>query len=241
MEHKFINIAEKDLKNAKLFYDLKRYPDAIYYLQQTTEKATKGLGIGLGIITYEDAKSPISHFISRFGKYFFVYLRSFFHSEYKEKELNIKEEKEIGRIFEQIDVKFKEYDVDIIDKELSILMNIEKFKERIDLSFIPGGFLVHFISELILIQILKTDEFRKELFPIIRLCYLGIILSHHNQLTRYPIKINNKVLEPNDYYNEGNPLVVNFRFIEKSIEESFTVVNEALKNKHLFEIQPISN
>lgn len=56
-----LQISKEDLKASKLLYENKFYPHAVFYLQQSVEKAAKSLLIALGLANYQEIKSYISH------------------------------------------------------------------------------------------------------------------------------------------------------------------------------------
>jgi len=56
----FLEIAKQDLKAAKCLYDRELYPQATFYLQQSTEKAAKSFAIMIGTIS-EDEVKDIGH------------------------------------------------------------------------------------------------------------------------------------------------------------------------------------
>jgi len=61
MKEAFFGISQKDLKASKLLFENGLYPQAIFYLQQSVEKATKFLGLSMGMITFEEAKNDVRH------------------------------------------------------------------------------------------------------------------------------------------------------------------------------------
>jgi HEPN domain-containing protein len=61
MKEAFFEISQKDLKASKLLFKNKLYPQAVFYLQQSVEKATKSFGILNEIITLEEARYDVGH------------------------------------------------------------------------------------------------------------------------------------------------------------------------------------
>ncbi len=61
MKEAFFGISQKDLKASKLLFENGLYPQAIFYLQQSVEKATKFLGLSVGMISLEEAKKDVGH------------------------------------------------------------------------------------------------------------------------------------------------------------------------------------
>lgn len=51
-----LEIADKDLEAAKCLYDKELYPQSIFYLQQSVEKAAKSFGLVMGIISENELK-----------------------------------------------------------------------------------------------------------------------------------------------------------------------------------------
>lgn len=61
----FIKIAQRDFEDAKLLFENGRYPNAIFMLQQSIEKAIKSLLIKLGLIRDEkELRIEISHYVA---------------------------------------------------------------------------------------------------------------------------------------------------------------------------------
>jgi len=56
-----LEIARQDLEAARLLYDARLYPQAVYFLQQSVEKGWKSFGFQHGIIDEQEAQNPISH------------------------------------------------------------------------------------------------------------------------------------------------------------------------------------
>ena len=52
-----LKIAEKDMKASKLLYNHEFYPQSVFYLQQSSEKSIKVLGLLAGEITENDVRS----------------------------------------------------------------------------------------------------------------------------------------------------------------------------------------
>jgi HEPN domain-containing protein len=57
----WIEIAQSDLKSAQLLYALGQYRTSFFFFQQASEKATKALGIQLGILTTEKEIKELEH------------------------------------------------------------------------------------------------------------------------------------------------------------------------------------
>jgi len=56
-----LEIAKKDLKASKCLYDNGLYPQAVFYLQQSVEKATKTFGILSDFIDENELKDFVGH------------------------------------------------------------------------------------------------------------------------------------------------------------------------------------
>jgi hypothetical protein len=56
-----LNIAERDLKASKCLCLDKLYPQALFYYQQSIEKAFKTIFYSLGLLSYKEMKEDISH------------------------------------------------------------------------------------------------------------------------------------------------------------------------------------
>ncbi len=54
-------LARKDLDASSLLYEREKYPQAIFLFQQSVEKATKGVGLLLGLTTSGDLKKEVGH------------------------------------------------------------------------------------------------------------------------------------------------------------------------------------
>lgn len=57
----FFKLAVNDLQAAKHLLDGKFFPQSVFYLEQSVEKATKSFGIRFGLITEEEARTKIGH------------------------------------------------------------------------------------------------------------------------------------------------------------------------------------
>ena len=63
--HNLIKIAQRDFEDAKLLLENGRYPNAIFMLQQSIEKAIKSLLIKLGLVRDEkELRIEISHYVA---------------------------------------------------------------------------------------------------------------------------------------------------------------------------------
>jgi len=56
-----LEMADKDLEAAKCLYDKELYPQSIFYLQQSVEKATKSFGLVIGIVDENELMNNIGH------------------------------------------------------------------------------------------------------------------------------------------------------------------------------------
>lgn len=56
-----LKIAQSDLRASTILYDNELYPQAIFYFQQSVEKASKSYGLLSGVITDADLKKEIGH------------------------------------------------------------------------------------------------------------------------------------------------------------------------------------
>jgi len=114
------DIANKDLETAEILFERSLYPQAIFSLQQSIEKASKSLFVKIGAAESKDLKRFIKHnpikVIELFSK--------------KEKEIQKENEKLIEKIPELKESKFFDKD---LDKEIDL--EIRNEKELVKISF----------------------------------------------------------------------------------------------------------
>jgi len=239
MENAYLNIAKRDIKTAQLLFLSKRYPETVYYLQQACEKSIKSFGVGLGIITAKEAKSEVSHYTWKFLNFFYIYLKKYTDLTHKDITKDKEDNNKNKKYLKEINNKFSSLNTDILTGELEFILNKDKFNERLIKSITDifgDSFLVN-VSSMILLNILTNRQDVKDyIIPMFKLVYIGIMLSNHNQSSRYPFELNNKPIEPRTYYNDENPLIKSFKLIEETMKASILVVEEAFANKDLFEI-----
>jgi len=60
---KLIEVAESDLKAAEVLLKSRMYPQAVFLIQQALEKAIKAVAIELEVITPEEARKDVGHYI----------------------------------------------------------------------------------------------------------------------------------------------------------------------------------
>ena len=72
-----LELAEKDLEAAKCLYDKELYPQSIFYLQQSVEKATKSFGLVMGIVDENELINNIGHNpLKIYKKLIYIYKKS---------------------------------------------------------------------------------------------------------------------------------------------------------------------
>ncbi|MCD6371860.1 MAG: HEPN domain-containing protein, partial [Candidatus Aenigmarchaeota archaeon] len=61
IEKELLEIAKKDLESAKILYKNNLYPQAVFFFQQSVEKANKALGLMLKLVKEDELKNYIRH------------------------------------------------------------------------------------------------------------------------------------------------------------------------------------
>lgn len=61
ISYSLFNIAKKDLEASKILYEKKIYPQAMFFFQQSVEKAAKSLFIEIGAVEQKELKTFIGH------------------------------------------------------------------------------------------------------------------------------------------------------------------------------------
>ncbi|MCD4665037.1 MAG: HEPN domain-containing protein [Bacteroidales bacterium] len=233
----FLETAKDDLKHSKLMFKKNEYSQTVYYLQQSSEKVLKALGIGLGIITEEDARRRLSHNMFKFTKVLFENLNtsankdtefendmiSFYNSNFKDD-------------FEKLNSKLKEFDdtmtiemlnilkftnVATLKKELLILLEKQFNNWLISMLIIEGIFAINFIKENI-----------KYILDYISLNFVATVTSYHNQTTRYPSYIKGESMKPNELYTKDNLIIKNFDLFYNTIVSSIESVDITLNGNN---------
>ena len=158
MKEAFFEISQKDLEASKLLFKNKLYPQAVFYLQQSVEKATKSFGILDNIITLKEAKQVIGHDSLKIYKKILDGLlkdmkdfEKIVHGHFQ-----LSKTKIVGKMFFKFNSK-------TISKYLNSLTNIDELRAYSFSLTKDVGSLVKFLNELAELELDNLVKFLNEL------------------------------------------------------------------------------
>ena len=238
----FLNISIDDLKAADVLHKNGCYPQAIFYLQQATEKLIKSYGYEFNLITddknniYKTHVSNISH-----GPWL-IYSKALEYCNI----LDVKSKREIISNSPVLEYLFKGFKLgrrnfNNLNKFLlnkNIIKNIE-LPDKI----IVKTFKHHYLLKHDVLGLIDTIKFNNEdswgskilkglgfgitilgasfqqfyLFPIFSID-ISIILFKHAEMSRYGIEVHPAIKLPNKIYTQDQILVKEFNEIYKIID-----------------------
>jgi len=238
-----LEIAKKDLEASKHLLSKKLYPQSIFYLEQSVEKAVKSLGVWTKTITEKEMKEKyISHKayavfshilkkgpgkiweeLKKFDKLFERYPKLY---EWIRNELDeakeMEEEIQSIPIDKIIDMSYSAEKLQTIINRINI--NREKVLNKILRFCLKVGILVPPLKED-LRSIQKMLLLSTPYFFIPPLFYLSIILYPHAVKSRYP----EKEWNPLEEYNEKMALIQKLPSIIKVLDKAFKSLTQVYK------------
>ena len=240
----FLNISIDDLKAADVLYKNGCYPQAIFYLQQATEKLIKSYGYKFDLITDDKKNIYKAHINNISHGSWSIYSKALEYSNI----LDAKSKREIINNSPVLEYLFKEFKLGrrnfknlnnfLLDKyKIKEIKKIELPDEIVVKTFNHHYALKHDVLGLIdtikfndednwFLKILKSlgfgitlvagfQQFR--LFPIFSID-ISIILFKHAEMSRYGIEVYPAIKLPNKIYTQDQILVKEFNEIYKIID-----------------------
>ena len=215
IEHslQFLKEAKTDLESSKILYDQRYYSRAVYFLQQSVEKACKSYYILNTQKNYKDIAREINHYSPKVfielleNEFSFIFslnkiyknlpgntkpLREIVESPKKRNELGTLPKEEIQKLLKILD---------------EIKNNLELYKEYFYI-VLSGSYSL-------------KDKEKNSIISIISLFILANITFPHNFSTRYP----DGDIKPSDY-KKGMGIVDCFEEIYKKTKESIDALEE---------------
>lgn len=228
-----LKIAHKDLEASKILFREKLYPQAVFFLQQSVEKAAKAIGLREGEISKEQLKHNIGH------RAWMVFTEIHNKALKIQKQLEgVREEEHISKIV----LPLKDL-LDMITHGLKPLFEYKKEEtpgktdEIIDLIINPlytvikrGEIqILHENTEAILHKLLGSHykiilkELMTKFGGRLVLFIFSILLERHASWSRYP----DERFNPLEYYNERTPLIKRFNEIANMIDGALKEIEQS--------------
>jgi len=205
LEKALLDIAKKDLEASKYLFDGGFYPHAVFYLQQSVEKALKSFLLKYGMIKKNTLKANMGHNLKRGIVIFF------------------KQTLELGKKRQNVDEKIKR----------RAEKNVEKLIDSINSSKANVEETIRMINGIEnMFDLISTEEpgakelinFLSPYFPIIysiaALFGLSLLIPQNcAENTRYPS--NDGKQNPLKIYDEKNPLIRSYGDLARIMEKAF--------------------
>ena len=238
----FLNISIDDLKAADILYKNGCYPQAVFYLQQATEKLIKSYGYGFNLITYDKNNIHKTYVNNISHGSWSIYSNALEHCDI----LDAKSKKEIINKSPILEYLFKEFKLGRRNfKNLNkFLLNNKSEIKRIQLpdEIVLKTLKQHYLLKQDFLKLIDNFKFNDEdnlffkilkglgfgiailgaglqpfyLFPIFSID-ISIILFKHTEMSRYGIEVYLMKL-PNEIYTQDHILVKEFNEIYKIID-----------------------
>jgi len=202
----FLEIAQSDLRAAKCLFENCFYPQSLFFLQQSVEKATKAFSIKVGLLKNEKEIKSYSHksstiFIDCIKKV----LNSLDQSDLSKNTFNNYSYRDLLVLLKNTFNNYSEEQLSKEDDEETIKMIISIQNSEIKHSFDSSNILYLYLS---LLSMLLTSKV--------------------NENTRYPDFTKNYL--PSMNYNKNSLLVKSFTELSNVIEEALDILKECLES-----------
>jgi len=217
LPYNFLEIAQSDLRAAECLFKNGFYPQSLFFLQQSVEKATKAFSIKVGLLKNEKEIKSYSHKSST------IFIDCI------KKVLNSSDQ------LDQLKNTFNNYSY----RDLLVLLKntFNNYSEE-QLSKEDDEEAIKMIIIISIQEIKHSFDSSNILYLSIYLYLLSMLLtSKVNENTRYPDFTKNYL--PSMNYNENSLLVKSFTELSNVIEEALDILKECLESsecENLFEI-----
>jgi HEPN domain-containing protein len=217
MKNAYLHIAKRDIKTAEILFAVERFPEALFYLQQSAEKAMKYLALRAELIPENKITSYIGHDIKKFfinvAKDFVYKFRMEEFSKYKEAEMH-KSINKLTKIIESQDDDFIEFLNFIDSKKVAKAIEGCKLKKTIE----NRNKLVDFMKN-------KSDSF-ESILAFIRLFLIALMTFDHYENSRYPFKYDGKYQIPENRYNNENKIINNLNHVIDNLKQTIASIEK---------------
>jgi HEPN domain-containing protein len=228
MEAVLLKIARKDLEASRILFREKLYSQAVFFLQQSVEKAAKAMGLREGLVSKKQLKQKIGH------KAWMVFIEYY--------NIALKIQKQLEGVREEEHVSETLLYLNMITHGLKPLFEYKKEEtpgktdEIIDLIINPlytvikrGEIqILHENTEAILHKLLGSHykiilkELMTKFGGRLVLFIFSFLLERHAIWSRYP----DERFNPLEYYNERTPLIKRFNEIANMIDGALKEIEQ---------------
>ena len=224
LPYNFLEIAQSDLRAAECLFENGFYPQSLFFLQQSVEKATKAFSIKVGLLKNEKEIKSYSH---KSSTIFIDCIKKVLNSSDQLDQLkNTFNNYSYRDLLVLLKNTFNNYSEEQLSKEddeeaikMIIIISIQEIKHSFDFSNI-----LYFTQE-----IKHSFDSSNILYLSIYLYLLSMLLtSKVNENTRYPDFTKNYL--PSMNYNENSLLVKSFTELSNVIEEALDILKECLES-----------
>jgi HEPN domain-containing protein len=228
MEAVLLKIARKDLEASRILFREKLYSQAVFFLQQSVEKAAKAMGLREGLVSKKQLKQKIGH------KAWIVFIEYY--------NIALKIQKQLEGVREEEHVSETLLYLNMITHGLKPLFEYKKEEtpgktdEIIDLIINPlytvikrGEIqILHENTEAILHKLLGSHykiilkELMTKFGGRLVLFIFSFLLERHATWSRYP----DERFNPLEYYSERTPLIKRFNEIANMIDGALKEIEQ---------------
>lgn len=204
----FLDISKEDLKASKVLFKHKLYPQSIFFLQQSTEKLVKFIGLNNEVIGMHNLKKKISHKTSLIFKEAISKFRP---------DLN---KSDIDPMFQEVEYTINNeiYSHDVDKYGIKIAL-IEEIKDLIQDFWIKHPKIKEMTKEVKFIN----DKMPGYLSSLIILYIINALFERQVSAVRYP---DYKMVNPTKKFNKNNPIVKELKFFHKNMDRCLRIVEK---------------
>lgn len=228
MENAYLNIAKRDIETAEIMFEAERYPEALFYLQQSAEKAIKYIALRTEITSKKEVITYVGHdirnFIIRVTQDFVYKNRPEEFSNYDRKQINIS----INKISNSI------ISGDTVISEFIYIFNIENIIKLFEGCNIKKTKSNH--SNLVK-KLKSNSESLESVLAAFRLFIIAFFTFNHYEDLRYPVKEKNKIYNtPDQIYKKGNPVIANLDLVIQNLKLSIELIEKGFEESTFIRI-----
>jgi HEPN domain-containing protein len=233
MEAVLLKIARKDLEASRILFREKLYSQAVFFLQQSVEKAAKAMGLREGLVSKKQLKQKIGH------KAWMVFIEYYNIALKIQKQLEgVREEEHVSETLLYLNMithglkplfEYKKEETpgktdEIIDDTINHLYTVLKRGEFLKILDEDTEAILHKPLGLSKITLKELMTRWKEIVGGGRLVLFvfSYLLERHATWSRYP----DERFNPLEYYSERTPLIKRFNEIANMIDGALKEIEQ---------------
>lgn len=228
MKNTFLNIAKRDIRTAEIMFANERYPEALFYLQQSSEKTIKYIALRTEITTEKQIIKYVGNDI-----------RNFFNKVTQDFVYKNKPEEFTKDIRKQINISINKISKSIISGELGIIEFIKMFNIDNLIKLFEDCKMnkKESINNDIVKKLKNNNKSLESVFAVFRLFLIASFTFSHYENLRYPVKEKKKIYNsPDQIYKKENLVIANLDLVIQNLKLSIELIEKGFEDATLIRV-----